>query len=266
MELRGAAAVVTGASRGIGRATALALAARGANVALGARSVEDLERVAGELRARGAEALVVPLDVSRREDCERLVQAASERWGWVDVVVANAGVYLRTPVLELTAEDVRRSLEVNFFGELHPILAALPQMVERRSGAIVVVSSLDGRHAMPGDAPYAIAKGALGSLVQVLRQELGPLGIGVTGVFPGRVVTEMIADLRPSRLGGAASPERVARAIVRAVERGRPEVILPRFNRLLLYADAATPRLTEWAIRSWRLGGRWVGEGTKTKP
>jgi short-subunit dehydrogenase len=265
MQLRGAVAVVTGASRGIGRATALALAGKGANVALGARSAEALEQVAAEARSRGVDAFALPLDVAQSEEARGIVRAAIDRWGRVDVVVANAGSYLRTPILELKAADVQRSLDVNFFGELHPILAALSQMVERRSGAIVVVSSLDGRHGMPGDAPYAIAKGALSSLVQVLRQELGPLGIGVTGVFPGRVTTEMIADLRPSRLGGAASPERVARAIVRAVERGHPEVILPRFNRLLLYSDAITPRLTEWAIRSWHLDGRWRREEQQAK-
>jgi short-subunit dehydrogenase len=260
VKLRGAIAVVTGASRGIGRATALTLAARGANVALGARSVEELERVASEIERGGSEALVVPCDVSNREGAEAPVRAALERWRRVDLVVANAGAYVRRPVLELSAEEVQRSLDVNFYGSLHPILTALPQMVERRSGAIVVVSSLDGRHALAGDAPYAIAKAALGSLVQALRQELRPLGIAVTGVFPGRVDTEMIAGLRVSRLSGAVSAERVARAIVRAVERGSPEIVIPRSNRLLLYADAISPSLVEWVVRRFHLGGRWKGE------
>ncbi|MGZ4397685.1 MAG: SDR family NAD(P)-dependent oxidoreductase [Gaiellaceae bacterium] len=261
MQLRGAIAVVTGASRGIGRATALALAAKGANVALGARSAEDLTHVAEEAGRLGVESLVVPVDVSDQGSAEGLVRAATGRWGRVDVVVANAGQYLRQPALELTVEEVRRSLEVNFYGSLYPILAALPQMAERGSGAIVVVGSLDGRRGLPGDGPYVIAKFALSGLVQVLRQELRSLGIQVNGVFPGRVDTDFVTDLHEPRISKKISAERVGRVIVRAVERNRAEVVIPRFNRLLLYADLISPRLTDWAVGRLRLSGQWSESG-----
>jgi short-subunit dehydrogenase len=248
-------AVVTGASRGIGRATALALADAGAAVALAARGVEALERVAEEVRRRGGRALVVPADVGDPVQAQELVRTVLAQWGQVDIVVANAGAYLRTPALALTAEKVRRSLQVNFYGSLDPILVALPQMVQRRRGHLVIVSSLDGRRPLPGDGPYAIAKAALSGLVQVLRQELRPAGVGVTGVFPGRVDTEMIAGLRVPRISNKVSPERVARAIVRAIERDQAEVVVPRSGRLLLCADLLSPRLTEWAIARLRLSG-----------
>lgn len=255
MRVAGAVAVITGASRGIGRATALALADAGAAVGLGARSAGALESVAAEVAARGGRALAVPTDVTQRAQAENLVRAVSAQWGRVDLVVANAGVYLRRPVLQMTADEVRSSLEVNFFGSLYPVLAALPQMVERHQGHIVIVSSLDGRRALPGDGPYAIAKAALAGLTQVLRQELRPTGVGVTGVFPGRIDTAMIADLRVPRISKKAPPGKLARAIVHAIEHDQPEVVVPRANRLLLYADLLSPRLTEWAIARMRLSG-----------
>ena len=248
--------MVTGASRGVGRATVLVLAEAGVDIALAARSVADLESVAEEVRCLGRRALVVPTDVAERDQAEGLVPAVLAEWGRVDIVVANAGVYMRRPVLELTAEEVQRSLEVNFYGSLRPVLAALPQMVERRSGHIVLVSSLDGRRPVPGDGPYAIAKAALTGLVQVLRQELRPLGVAVTGVFPGRIDTAMIEDLRVPWISRKIAPERVARSIVRAIELERSEVVVPRFDRLLLYADLLSPRLAEWAIARLGLSGR----------
>lgn len=256
MQLRDTIALVTGASRGIGRATALTLAEHGADVALAARTERDLERVADEVRARGRRALVVPTDIAEREAAERVVPTVSAEWGRVDVVVANAGAYIRQPALQLTADQVQRSLDVNFFGAFHPILSVLPQMVERRRGHVVIVSSLDGRRAVPGDGPYAIAKAALSGLLQIMRQELRPLGIGVTGVFPGRIDTAMIADLRVPWISKKVAPEAVARRTVAAIEHDRPEVVVPAFNRVLLYSDALSPRFTEWAIAHLRLSGQ----------
>lgn len=256
MHVSGTVALVTGASRGIGRLSALALAEAGASVAVAARSADDLDRVAAEVRDRGAGAFVVPTDVADPREAEELVGRVIAHWGRVDIVVANAGDYVRRPVLELTAQDVARSLDVNFYGSLLPILAALPELAARRRGHIVVVSSLDGRRALPGDGPYAIAKAALSGLVQVLRQELRPLGVGVTGVFPGRVDTRMIAELRVPRISKKVPPERVARAILAAIEHNRPEVVVPRSGRLLLLSDLLSPRLTEWAITRLQLSGR----------
>jgi NAD(P)-dependent dehydrogenase (short-subunit alcohol dehydrogenase family) len=171
-------------------------------------------------------------------------------------LVANAGAYLRAPAVDMTVDLVEASLRVNFFGAFHPIMLALPPMVQRGKGHLVVVSSVDGRRPLPGDGPYAIAKSALSGLAQVLRQELRPAGIGVTAVFPGRIDTDMIADLKVPRISKKVPPARVARAIVRGIEHDRPEVVVPRSSRLLLYADLLSPRGTEWLVARLGLSGR----------
>lgn len=209
-----------------------------------------------EVRRLGRGALVIPTDVADPDSVDELVPAVTAERGRVDIVVANAGSYIRGGALELTVDQVERSLDINFYGSLRPILAALPQMVARRRGHVVIVSSLDGRRAIPGDGPYVIAKAALTGLVQVLRQELRPLGVGVTGVFPGRVDTAMIADLRVPLVSKKIPPERVARRIVDAIEHNRAEVVVPRSDRSILYADLVSPRVTEWAIARLRLRGR----------
>jgi NADP-dependent 3-hydroxy acid dehydrogenase YdfG len=255
VNLSGAVAVVTGASSGIGRATALALAKEGTRVALAARNRSELEATAAEISARGGEALVVPTDVCDRAQVERLVEAAVERWGKVDVLVANAGAYVRKPALELGVEEIERSLAVNFYGALYPVLALLPRMIERGRGQIVLVDSIDGRKALPGDAPYAVAKFALSGLGQALRQELRPHGIGVTIVYPGRVDTAMIAELRVPRISRKLSPGRIARAIVAAIRRNRAEVLVPRLGRLLLLVDLLSPRAGDWFVEHLHLTG-----------
>ncbi len=251
-------AIVTGASSGIGRATALALAAEGCHVALAARTVPALEAVAGEIRSLGREALVVPTDVTRPEEVERLVKMTLERWGRVDIAVAAAGIYVRRPVIELTVADVERSMATNFYGVLHLVLAVLPPMRQQRRGHLVLISSVDGKKGVPPDTPYVVAKFAVVGLGEMLRQELREWGIHVCTVCPGRVDTPMIAHIEVPRISAKIPPQRVARAIVRAIRRRQPEVIIPIQAKLLVYLNALFPQVGDWGVRFFHLEGREV--------
>ncbi len=260
--LQGKVAIVTGASGGIGEATALALAQAGMDVALAARRANALEAVAQRIRALRRQALVVPTDVTQRDQVEALVAQTREHFGRLDVVVANAGVYFRSPIHELTSEMLERSLAINFYGGVYLVLAALPHLRAQNSGHIVLVTSMDGKKGLPPDAPYVVAKFALSGFGDVLRQELHGTGVGTTVVFPGRVDTPMIADLQVPWISAKISADKVGKAIVKAIRRNQAEVIIPFQARLLYWAQCCAPRLADWAVRVFRLAG-WE---TQTPP
>ncbi|MFO7743581.1 MAG: SDR family NAD(P)-dependent oxidoreductase [Anaerolineae bacterium] len=248
-------AIVTGASSGIGRVTALMLAELGARVALAGRRESALDEVAEEIRRLGREALAVRTDVTDRDQVDHLVAATLARWEAVDILVANAGAYIRSPIRELSVEDVRRSMAVNFYGALYAVLAVQPHMLERGDGHIVLVSSLDGKKGLPCDAPYVAAKFALAGYGEVLRQELRGSGVDVTIVFPGRVDTPLIDTLEVPRLSAKIPADAVARAITRAIRRPRPEVILPFQARAFHLVNVLSPRLGDWLVRLLHLQG-----------
>jgi NADP-dependent 3-hydroxy acid dehydrogenase YdfG len=248
-------AVVTGASSGIGRATALALAREGMHVALAARREDALEEVARAVRDLGREALVIPTDVTQREQVEHMVAQAMARWEGVDLYVANAGQYIRCCVAEMTIADLERAMAVNFYGALYGVLAVLPHMRARRSGHIVLVSSVDGKKGLPIDAPYVSAKFALAGFGEVMRQELHGTGVHVTTVFPGRIDTPLIEDLKVPWVSPKYSVELVARAIVKGIKRRKPEVFVPAFYRLFVILSVFSPRLSDWLARVSHLEG-----------
>ena len=253
--IRSRVAIVTGASSGIGRATALALAREGAHLSLAARDPEKLSKAACEIEALGREVLAAPTDVSDPAQVDLLVTETLHRWGRVDILVANAGTYTRKPVPDLVAADIEQAMSLNFYSALHPILAVLPGMLARRSGHIVLVSSMDGKKGLPLNSPYVAAKFALAGLGDVMRQELRAYGISVTGVFPGRVDTPMISSLKVPWISPKLSPESVARAIVRAINKRQSEVILPLQARGLLYTSTLFPALGDWIVRAFHLEG-----------
>ncbi|HMJ79409.1 MAG TPA: SDR family NAD(P)-dependent oxidoreductase [Candidatus Dormibacteraeota bacterium] len=252
--------VVTGASSGIGRATAIAFAAAGSHVVGAARRGHALSELQAELERLGATAMMVPTDVTDEGSVGRLVDRTMARFGRLDVLVSSAGAYVRAPLPELTTADLERSLQVNFYGAVRPALAALPHLLAQGRGHLVFVSSLISRKGLPYESPYAVAKWALTGFADVARQELRPHGIAVTTVMPGRVATAFIEGVRFHPISKPIPPSDVAEAIVRAVRRRQAEVMLPRRASAIYYAAAVSPRLADWGVRRFRLEG-WLETG-----
>lgn len=256
---QGRVALITGASSGLGRAIALAFAQRGARVALIARRREALERVAMEAAAFGAEALAVPADVRDASQVEQAIAQVLERWGRLDILVANAGVYVRAPAANLTMPLLEEAMAINYFGAARILLAGLPHLRRQRAGHLVLISSLDALTPLPLDAPYVASKAALAGLGDVLRQELRQEGIAVTVVYPGRIDTPMLKGWAVPRISAKIPPERVAEAVVRAVEKKRGRVILPLAGRLFYGVRLLAPSLADWLAGRLRLAG-WPEE------
>lgn len=248
-------AIVTGASAGIGRATAVALAKEGACLALASRNSEALSALAEELKAAGRQVLVIPTDVTQREQVEGLVQKVIAQWGRVDILVSNAGEYIRAPIVELDPATIQHSLDVNFFGGVYCVKAVLPHMLTQKSGHIVFVTSMDGKIGLPPDAPYVSAKFALTGFCEVLRQEVRESGISVTNVLPGRVDTVMIEELKFAWISPKISPESVAAAILNGIRKRKPIVIIPPAAKLLYYINVFAPSLSDRLSKLFRLEG-----------
>ena len=220
-------AVVTGASSGIGRATALALAGSGMRVALGARRTERLEKLESEIAAAGGTAASYTVDVTKRDQCKALVDGAAERWGHVDILVNNAGLMPLSFVKNLHVDEWDRMIDVNIKGVLYCTAAALPHMLGAGSGHIVNVSSVAGRVVFPAGSVYCATKHAVTAFSEGLRQELSPRkGIRVTCIEPGVVATELTDTITDGSLKGfvdgakkmeALQSEDIAEAIVYAV-------------------------------------------------
>ncbi|MBF6600228.1 MAG: SDR family oxidoreductase [Dehalococcoidia bacterium] len=264
MQLAGSTVIVTGASAGIGRETALAFARRGANVVLAARREERLQALADRLRRIGVEALVVPTDVARPQEIERLVQAALDRFGRIDVLVNNAGFGFSGTIEETTEADMRELWDVNYMGAFLATKAVLPTMRSQRRGHIVNVSSVVGKLAFPFHGAYSATKFALIGMTEALRGELEGSGVTATVVLPASTRTEFFDVQRThdghvsAPTGPVQSPAVVARAIVRSVVRPTPEVNLVPAFRLAFGLSAFFPFLRDMAGRQFyrRSGGR----------
>ena len=249
------AALVTGASSGIGRALAIELARAGHAVALAARRADALEQVAGEVRALGGTALVVPCDVTDAAAVARLVATAVAAFGGLDVVIANAGEYARLPATSITRADLDRAFAVNFFGAFDLAAAALPHLLAQRAGHLVLMASFDSKKPMPHDGAYAAAKAALATWAAALRQGVRGSGVHVCTLFPGRVDTPMVGDLAVPAISAKIPAARVARAVLRALRRRSPEVVVPWHCRFLHWAEVLSPRLGDWLVAALRLDG-----------
>lgn len=216
MSLSGKVAIVTGAGKGIGRATSLALAEGGATVVLAGVRDESIETVKSEIVKKGGQALAVRTDVSKWEDAQRLAKTALEKYGRIDILVNNAGVDKQDPsgrqytVSDMEDADWDMVLGVNLKGEFHCAKAVIPAMMEQRWGRIVNLSSSLGLTAAFGTAPYCASKAGIMNLTKMLARELGPYNICVNCVAPGLVLTpmqqytppeqiEMVAKMMPLR-------------------------------------------------------------------
>lgn len=239
-------ALLTGASSGIGRATALRLGSLGVRTALAARTESALEEVAGQIRAAGSEALAVPTDVTDAEQCRLAVSRTVERFGRLDMLICCAGVSMRSRFEETDLAAIEQLFRVNFWGTLYPTRYAIPHLKTTR-GSLVAVSSLVGKRGTPTYAAYGASKFAVQGLYESLRLELAPDGIHVGVVSPGHVAT----PLRDNVLGPDGKPwpvpppapfrvwpvDLVVDRLLRLIVRRKPEALLPGFVGPLLALD-----------------------------
>jgi short-subunit dehydrogenase len=266
VELRGAVAVVTGASSGIGESTALLLARGGASVVLAARRLERLEALAERIHARGGRALPVRCDVAEPACLTELAARTDEAFGRCDVLVNNAGIPGGGPFRDLAPERIEHVVRVNLLGVLLGTKAFLPGMVERRRGHVVNVASLAGRFATPGSSVYGATKHAVVAFSESLYYELKPLGVLVTTVNPGFTKTEGFPqeDI-PAPL--VMRREHVAEVIVDVIRRGRaPEVSVPRALGAAQVFRVLTPPLYRWGVERVTRGSRLAHIGPLEPP
>ncbi len=225
IDLEGKTALVTGGSRGIGRACCIALARAGARVVVNYRvETPSASLVVEEIEREGGEAVALAADVSRRDEAEMLVDEAASRWGGLDILVSNAGIWKGSPIDEMSDGEWAEMLDVNLTGAFLVTRAAVPRMKEAGSGRIVFVSSTAGQRGEAYHAHYAATKGALIALTKSLAVELAPHGILVNCVAPGWTVTDATSAallgverdeiLRAIPLGRAARPEEIAGAVL----------------------------------------------------
>lgn len=265
IDLTGKPIAITGASSGIGAATALACAAAGMPVALAARREDRLREIVDLIRARGGKAIAVACDVDRPEDSRRLVDRAAAEFGGLYAVFANAGYGFESPVLEMTPERIEAIFRTNFYGSMHLVWAAAPRMLEARSGHILFCSSCLSKLAVPMYAAYSSTKAAQDHFGRALRLELAGTGVHCSTVHPIQTSTEFSERTTAESKGKAVmtgsgsstqSPETVARAIVRCLRSPKGEVWTSRGTRLAFALATAWPSLAdriiakEWAKRA----------------
>ncbi|HEV8565350.1 MAG TPA: SDR family NAD(P)-dependent oxidoreductase [Actinomycetota bacterium] len=252
MQLRGAVAVVTGASAGIGEATALALAREGAKVVLAARRLDRLEALAARIEGDGGRAIAVHCDVTDTNQIGSLPAVVHEALGGCDVLINNAGVPGGGAFQELSYEQIENVVRVNALGVMYGTRAFLPGMLKRGRGHVVNVASIAGRYAAPGAAVYTATKHAVIAFSESLYYDARPRGVLVTAINPGFVSTEGFPQWHlPQRL--VMKPERVADAIVKIVREGiAPEYSLPRWIGPLQAFRVLTPPLYRWGVRKIR--------------
>jgi len=221
-------AIITGASSGIGRATALALSKAGAKVAIGARRTDRLEELENEIKQNGGEVISQKLNVTKKSECDSFVNAALQKWGSVDILVNNAGLMPLSFVKNLKIDEWDQMVDVNIKGVLYCTAAVVTHMKEKKSGHIVNISSVAGRIVFPAGSVYCATKHAVAAFSEGLRQELSVRSnIRVTCIEPGVVATELTDTITDESLQGfvenakkmeALQAEDIANAILYAVE------------------------------------------------
>ena len=238
MSVANRVAVVTGASSGIGWALAKHLAAVGCKVGLVARRRDLLEKLAGEITGADGAAAFASADVAEREQTIQAIHEVAGKLGPVDLLIANAGVGAPTALDPVNIADVEKMFRVNVFGAIYAIEAVLPEMLRRRSGHLVAMSSLAAYKGLPGESAYCASKAALNSYMEGLRIQLRDKGVAVTTVCPGFVKTPM-TEVNEFQMPWVMEADEAAQRIVRALRR-RPAVYNFPWQTTLLM------KLTQW--------------------
>jgi len=248
---------ITGASSGIGRATALRLARDGASLVICARRPEPLEEAAADIRRAGGTAIAVTADVTKPDDMQALVDRTLRECGRLDVMMCNAGYGIYGEIDRVTPEQMHALMDVNFFGTFHAARAALPVFRRQNSGHLIVVSSIVGRRGIPFMAPYSATKFAQVGLAECLRAELLDTPIAVSVLYPISTETEFFSVM--TRQSGFAtrahgprqSPDIVANAVARAIERPTPEIYPYYPGKGLAVLAALAPGFCDRLTKRW---------------
>jgi short-subunit dehydrogenase len=262
MEIHGALAIVTGASSGIGAATAEALAQRGARVVLLARRAAELEQIADGIRARGGEAHSYPVDLADGAAVEQIAQAIRQSLGVPDIIINNAGAGRWLFIEETDPAEAVEMMAAPYFAAFNVTRAFMPAMLQRGSGRIAVVTSPACYFAWPGATGYTAARWAMRGFAAGLRADLHGTGVRVTLVTPALVNSPYFARNagtaeripRIARIYRTLTPQEVAAAIVRGVERGSREVVIPWLLRLVVQVYRVLPGPIDWLLvkTGWR--------------
>jgi NADP-dependent 3-hydroxy acid dehydrogenase YdfG len=207
-------AIVTGAGRGIGRAIALALSRAGARVVLAARSEPELRAVAEEIRSSDGDALVLPTDVTRDEDMERLVERTLKEWESIDILVNNAGWGKTAPVANSKIEEVDRTLQVNLRATMIMTRLVLPTLLQKKSGAVINIGSISGKAGSANTAAYSASKFGVIGFTQSLFEEVREYGIKVSVILPGFVDTPLIPPNKRLDRSKMIQPDDIAETVL----------------------------------------------------
>lgn len=247
--------IITGASSGIGEATARVFSQAGYNVVLAARRLDRLEQLANELGRVGGKALVVPTDLLQVEDIENLVHQALGHFGRIDVLFNNAGIGHFNWLEELAVADIEDLVRVNMMAVIYTSRAVLPHMIERRTGNIINMISIAGLIGSPTYSIYAASKFAVRGFSEALRREVSIYNIKVSGIFPGAVKTEFATQTRMKRKTGIKTPhalslsaDSVARDVLALVKKPRRVLIRPWFMTFAVWTNALFSGLVDWVV------------------
>ena len=251
MEIKGSVVIVTGASAGIGRATAVSLTQAGANVVITARREAQLHELAAELAGAPGRTLVLAGDIQEEAFTREMVACTVAEFGRVDVLINNAGLGHRSLLSEMPLADMQTIWDTNVMGLMAATQAAVTQMKLQGGGQIINVSSIVGQRPLPDSGVYCASKTAVNFLSRTLRMELKPDNIIVTLIYPGVTATEF-SSAKLGRQGRnrfgvkGIPPQRVAQAIVKAIRYGRTEVYVTWYDWLFVHFNRLFPRTIDW--------------------
>lgn len=250
--LRGKVALITGGGTGIGRCTALLLAKRGAKIVLVGRRPTPLEETAKQICGEGGTAIALPCDITSDDAPQKVVEAACTSFGTIDILINNAGHLLWRDIQHEEISNFEHLIRINYLSAVRLTKAVFPLLVQKRSGSIVNISSILGRFAVADSAAYAASKFALSGFTDALRIEVARFGIHVMEVNPGLIdtaMTEIFFQEDQAYRRRSTSPERVAAAIVRGIEKRKDSVMIPWYVRLIIALRWTFPGISNWIMK-----------------
>ena len=245
MDFKNKVVLITGASSGIGKQTAIEFAKLGSNIILVARTKNKLEQVENQLKQFNVTTLVCPCDVSKKEQVENMSKIVLKKFNSVDILINNAGFAIYGSVFDLSIDEIKSQMETNYFGMIYCTKLFLPLMIKQKSGHIVNVASVAASFGLPGIASYCASKFAMLGFSEGLKHELSGTGVGITVVSPIMVKTEFFDhpsfEKMPKYSPTSLNPKTVAKAIVKAANSSRLEIITPSVVRVAVWLKHTFP-------------------------